>query len=173
LWNGIFIWIVVRSDWCDIKLVNILWKSEKVLFCSEFFYLNSNKKLLMWRKKCKKVRMFLIWFFWEKWNGNWKFYIWLPNSSNIGGHWGYCMTIFSFPISDHQFVNLRNTEFIWQNFLEDAFCFFVWKCFLIWYIGESSFELFVNVFALLVESKKLGQKALPNGHYLLIHPFSE
>jgi hypothetical protein len=63
LWNGIFIWIVVRSDWCDIKFVNVLWKSENVLFCGGFFYLNSNKKLLMWCKKCKKVRMFLIWFF--------------------------------------------------------------------------------------------------------------
>jgi len=35
----------------------------------------------MWCKKCKKVIMFLIWFFWEKWNGNWNCLVWLPNKS--------------------------------------------------------------------------------------------
>jgi hypothetical protein len=41
------------------------WKS---LFCSDFFFcLNNNKKLLMWYKKSKKVKMFLIWYFWKKW----------------------------------------------------------------------------------------------------------
>jgi predicted nucleotidyltransferase len=34
---------------------------KKVLYCSEFFYLNSNKKLLMWYKKVKKVGIFWYW----------------------------------------------------------------------------------------------------------------
>jgi len=41
--------------------------------------LNNNKKLLMWCKKCKKVRMFLIWYFWEKENENENFVDDLPN----------------------------------------------------------------------------------------------
>jgi predicted nucleotidyltransferase len=34
---------------------------KKNLYYSEFFYLNSNKKLLMWYKKVKKMRMFWRW----------------------------------------------------------------------------------------------------------------
>jgi hypothetical protein len=52
--SGLLIFEISKNWWCDIK-------SEKVLYCSEFFYLNSNKKLLMWYKKVKKMRMFWCW----------------------------------------------------------------------------------------------------------------
>jgi hypothetical protein len=61
---GIFIWIEVKSDWCDItykKVWNYFikkWKKTN-LFCSEFFYLNNNNKLLMWYKKWKKNAFYL------------------------------------------------------------------------------------------------------------------
>jgi hypothetical protein len=47
-------------------------KVKRFCFIMDFFiYLNNNKKLLMWYKKCKKVRMFFIWFFWRKKNREW------------------------------------------------------------------------------------------------------
>jgi hypothetical protein len=54
--------------------------------------------------------------------------------------------------------------FIWQNFLEGVFLF---ESVLIWHkvkvvSSVLCFELFVNAFTFLVESKKLGQKVLPN-----------
>jgi len=48
--------------WYKIEIIYMK-KWKKKLYCSEFFYLNSNKKLLMWYKTWKKLRMFWNWFF--------------------------------------------------------------------------------------------------------------
>jgi hypothetical protein len=51
---GVFVRVVIRSDWYDIKYKEFLWNKngkKKKLYFSDFFYLNNNKKLLMWYKK--------------------------------------------------------------------------------------------------------------------------
>jgi len=53
-----FLLVIIRSDWYDIKYKDV-WKSEKILFCSNFF-LYSNKKWLMWYKKWKKVKNLIL-----------------------------------------------------------------------------------------------------------------
>jgi hypothetical protein len=50
-----FFLITIRSDWCDIKLKEFVWKNEKILFYSVYFCLNNNKKQLIWYTKVKKI----------------------------------------------------------------------------------------------------------------------
>jgi hypothetical protein len=45
--------------WYKIKRIYIK-KWKKKLYCNEFFYLNSNKKLLMWYKKWKKWNALML-----------------------------------------------------------------------------------------------------------------
>jgi len=46
----------------------------------------------MWCKKCKKVRMFLIWYFWEKWNGIENLTFGYQTTSSCHNNIGTCWT---------------------------------------------------------------------------------
>jgi len=52
--------------WYKVKEICIK-KSEKNFYCNEFFYLNNNKKLLMWYKKWKKWQCFNVNCYWKIW----------------------------------------------------------------------------------------------------------
>jgi hypothetical protein len=49
-------------------------EKKKVSYCSGFYYLNSNKKLLMWYKKLNVLKLLLL-FFWKSENKGEKWYV--------------------------------------------------------------------------------------------------
>jgi hypothetical protein len=72
-------------------------KMKKFCFVVGFFIWIIIKNYWCDVKSVKKIKMFFIWFFWEEWNGNWKFYNGLPNSSNKKWHFaGSCVSCGAF-----------------------------------------------------------------------------